>query len=301
MTISPFLVAVCFLLMMALGVYVIYKAISKPPVGGPSEIDAFGSKFVLKGPAWLVMIAVGAIMVALPIIVAMMQKKAMNPSEESAAAKAINAVGDTDPEFEFVSDTTYLDLRSSLVRPWYTYLRGWTHLPGVNGRIRPSRVMHFTVLKTIAASDLVGLRDSTSGDVDIRCLNYVCEKAYIPTPGSVTLGVSVHVESVAVGETFTVLTEETYWNAFSGESGDNFSVTTHSKQVTPEEMSVIIIFPDNKPFGTMDVLEKEPGSSNAHPFQGTSTSMSSQDRKSFYWDHVSPGTGKWTYEMKWTW
>ena len=302
MVIPPYILVTSFVAMMALGGYVVYKAVSSPPVGGASEINAFGSKFVLKGPAWLVMIAVGALITAVPIIAAVLQNNSLVPFEPSAPAKVMSKIRDPKyANFEFKSDATSLDLRNTLTRPWYAYLPGWKRVFGRHVRIRPASLLDYMEITKTGNADEISVRYTTSGLLDLRCLNYDCSVQTSFEDDQNVGEITANVSSVKVGDTFPLVTEVTYWNAFSGVAGDDFTVSTHEGQSKSEDLSVVVMFPDKKPFRTMDLQARLREAEKMGPVQGMSESWPGGGNKSYYWSHTNTATGKWFYELKWTW
>jgi len=89
MAVPSFLIVLCFLLLMALGVLVVFKVLRNPPHGGQSEFSLLGSKLSLKGPAWLIMLAIGVLMVAAPILVAAVERRVVTPFQPPAPATAV--------------------------------------------------------------------------------------------------------------------------------------------------------------------------------------------------------------------
>lgn len=296
------LIVVCLSAMMVLGAYIVYKAIKSPPKGGESQISAFDSKLVLKGPAWLIMIAVGAIVAATPVIAAIVQRGAAAPFSLPEVAQVVGQIDEPEyRSFLFLRDASYLDLRSSQSQPWFTRLPGWGRLTGRHTRIRPATLVNYMLIKKVAGAEVIHMKYSTSGTLDMRCLTHPCtfRKAYEHDHevGEIT----ADVRDVQVNEEFTLITEVTYWNAFSGTEGDDYSTYTHNQTLQPEEISVIITFPELQRFRAVDVLETPPGAEQPRPVQGPARSIPANDGGTYYWSTSRPGPGRWYFTLKWTW
>src|SRR5438045_9047933 len=98
MVVPTFLVIACFLALMALGCFIVYLAVKHPPRGGKSSFSFLKSKFELKGPAWLIMLFLGILMIGSPVIVAAMQKAAQTPFRLPVSANAVLSV--PEPNFQ---------------------------------------------------------------------------------------------------------------------------------------------------------------------------------------------------------
>ena len=111
--------------------------------------------------------------------------------------------------------------------------------------------------------------------------------------------VTADVSSVPLGSEFTLIVQATYWNAFSGVDGDDFSTYTHDQTDQPEAISMVVIFPSGKPFRSMTTLEQSPGQSDLHAFQ--SQGLSGPGNLSYYWSTTNKNPGRWFYKFQWTW
>lgn len=220
MAVSPLILNTCFMALIALGIYVVAKVVSHPPKGGASEFSLLGSQVRVKGPAWLVMLVVGGVMVGSPIIAAASQQSSVTPFEPPQPAVRVQTVPEPNyTSFTFVSDLSVLDLRNSFEQPWYTQLPGFSRWRGTHIRIRPATLTNTMVVRKIAPADLIYIKYSTSGSLDLRCLTYPYTTQLL---GNGDEGqIIADVRSVGVGEEFTIITEVTYWNAFRGKHGED--------------------------------------------------------------------------------
>lgn len=283
---------------MVLGIYVVAKVVTHPPKGGASEFSLLGSQVKVKGPAWLVMLVVGGLMVGSPLIAAAAQQSSVTPFEPPQPAMRVQKVPEPNyTSFIFTSDLSVLDLRNSFEQPWYTQLPGSSRGQGTHIRIRPATLTNTMVVKKVAPADFIYIKYSTSGSLDLRCLThpYTTQLSENSDEGQII----ADVRSVGVGEEFTIITEVTYWNAFRGKEGDDFTTYTHNQQNTPENISLAIIFPDEHPFKSIDMLEQPPNA-NTMRKASSGTSWPSPGNETFYWATRTSG-GEWFFTAKWGW
>jgi hypothetical protein len=297
-TVPPFLLDICFLALMLLGIYIIVKAISNRPRDGQSEFSLLGSQVKVKGPAWLVMLVVGALMAGAPVIVATAQYAKEVPFETPTPATTMQKIPEPNySSFTFSSDLSVLDLRSSFERPWYTRLPGWSKLHGTHVRIRPATLINTMTVTKIAQADYIYLKYTTSGTLDLRCLThpYTTQITARGDAGQII----ADVRSVKIGESFTIITEVTYWNAFRGSQGDDFTTYTHNQTNTPEAISLAVIFPDQRPFMRMQMLEEPPNAANMR-VATSGTGWPAPRNQTYYWA-TTTASGEWLFTAKWNW
>ncbi len=302
MTIPPFLIVTCCLAMMALGIYVVYEAIRHPPLGGPSQMSLFGASLVLKGPAWLVMIGLGAAIAATPIVAAVVQRNSQAPFQPPVSARVVATIREPEyRDFRFVRDISYLDLRNSLTQPWYTYLPGWKRVAGRHSRIRPASLLNYMLVRKIGPADTIHIAYSTSGLLDLRCLTqtYSVQTSYEDDQNVGDL--IIDVGSIPINSEFAIITELTYWDAFGGKTGDDFTTYSHNQQDQPEDVSVVLIFPDAKPFTEISALEQPPGNSTMRIFEGVGQNFVGPRNQTYYWSTTKTGIGRWFYTIRWKW
>jgi hypothetical protein len=152
-------------------------------------------------------------------------------------------------------------------------------------------------VKKIAPADYIYIKYSTSGTLDLRCLTqpYTIQLSEKGDEGQII----ADVRSVDIGAEFAIVTEVTYWNAFRGSRGDDFTTYTHNQQNIPEGIALAIIFPDDKPFKSLQVLEQPPNASTMR-LASSGTAWPSPENRTYYWATRSAG-GEWFFTAKWTW
>jgi hypothetical protein len=294
----------CFVLLMVLGAYVCVSIVRRPlpKEGKPSEIDLFGSKFVLKGPAWLIMFGIGAIMIATPVLVAVAQRAAALDNAPPAPALAAQSIKDPDfTSFEFSQDIGELDLRATLSQPWYTRLFGWIGITGKHARVRPAVLTNYMTIRKVAPADSIHITYATSGTLDLRCLTHSCVAHIAPGEGDTRTGELVaDVREIPVGAAFLLVTEVTYWNAFSDADTEDFTTYAHNQRNVPENVAMVIKFPEQKLPRNVVVEEQPPGDHSKRSFSGLAQRRGGASNSSFYWQTTTRG-GAWYYTFTWPW
>ncbi len=285
---------------MILGAFIIYKVVRNPPSGGPSEINILGSKLSLKGPAWLVMLAIGVLMLAAPLLVAAIQRTSDIPFQPPASATVVSKIADPDYHgLRFIKDISELDLRESQSQPWYTRIPGWQRLTGRHTRIRPATLINEMLIEKVEDVKSIHINYSTSGILDLRCLTHPY-KVNTAFEDDLYVGeIVADVANVPIGKQFTLITEVTYWNAFSGAEGDDYTTYTHN-QTQGEEMSVMITFPESKAFKAVDILEQPPDADDMRSLTFPKYEFKGPLNKTYYWSTTTNG-GRYFFTTKWKW
>ncbi len=300
--VPPALLVTCLLVMMALGVSVVAKAVTHPPLGGQSQISLWGSKLELKGPAWLIMILVGALIAAVPIGVALVQRDTQVSYQPPEPAQVVSTIAEPEyRSFRFLKDASVLDLRTALNRPWYSYLPLWSRIAGPHAHIRPATLLNYMVIRKVGDADAIHITYASGGALDLRCVTHSCT-ARTSMDGAEQIGeLTADVRAVPIGTEFTLITEVTYWNAFSGEAGDDYTTYSHDQRDSPEELSVLLLFPEGRPATGVNAFEKLGDEGVMRDFSGQSQTHLSPQKDSYYWSTVKSGAGRWFYTLKWTW
>ena len=162
------------------------------------------------------------------------------------------------------------------------------------------------LVKTDQASDSVQFEFGTTGPhLSPRALTHnaslVKDTSGTHVHGSDTLRttwrVQVDISQEEVGVPFLIVTEATYWNGFSGEDAEWAAITAQSGT---EEVAIIILFPELKPYETFELRACPHGSSTCGQWFGESVVVPSQNGKAFVWKIRDPEP-EYTYQVHWTW
>jgi hypothetical protein len=293
--------------MLVLGVWIVYKGVTQRlgrDRNKPAELKiGDGFKLSIRGPAWLILIVLGILLIAAPIFAAVVQQKSQAPFAPPIQAQVVEPLKEPNyADFRFLKDLSYLDLRNSLVRPWYDYLPYWGRLAGHHRRVRPASLFNYMLIHKIGDAHEIHIDYSTSGLLDLRCLTDASYKVFTYYTDDQYVGeIVVDLGSVPKGSDFVLITEVTYWNAFSVNNEEDFTTYTHDQADQAEEMSVALIFPDAKPFKEISAEETPPAASEARQIQGPYASVDGLQNKTYYWSFTKAAAGKWFYTIKWKW
>jgi len=304
MTVPSALLLTCFVVMMLVGIYIVIWSLVRLTKSGnaPAQVNLPGLKIQVKGPAWLIVTLVGAVLVASPVIAAALQR----PSNVTQPPPSVRDVQKLDEpnysSFRFVRDVSILDLRSSLVAPWYTNFPGLKKFFGKQ-KIRPAILKNYMTLRKIQPVDKIHINYSTTGTLDVKCLTNPAE--YNKSKGTEdgkqveTWEVVVDVSSIPVNQEFELIIEATYWNAFSGESGDDYTTYSHD-QTEAEEISTVLLFPPEKPFKTVECQEYVGKSQDGRTCQGIFREYAGAQNRTYY-RVISNGRGTVYFRFAWAW
>jgi uncharacterized protein (DUF2249 family) len=248
---------------------------------------------------------IGSMMLASPIIAATLQKpgNVTIPPPPTSVQQVRSIPDPTYESFRFVRDVSLLDLRAVTTAPWYTSLPGW-QLINSNQRIKPAVLKNYMVVRKVAPANEIHLTYGTSGRLDVRCLTHQAQlRRAVDMSGEKAAGetweVIADVSTVPVGQEFEITVEATFWNGFRGEQGDDYTTYGH-KQTEPEEISVMLLFPDGKPFKNIAVTEYGPESTTGNPFQGQARYWPGPQNQTYYWSTMSQRP-EWYYKLSWAW
>jgi hypothetical protein len=305
MNIPYTLVVLCLVVVMLLGVFVlVYSLIRLTNKETQSELVIGDKKFSLKGPAWLVSGAIGVFMISAPIVTASLNNSSnVTIPPPPSAVQTVQKISDPSYEsFRFIRDVSILDLRSVDSAPWYFHLPGYS-LVHKKSRICPGILKSYMILKKIMPIDKIHLVYATSGKLDVRCLTHVADykktEQIVDSKLIETWEVIADVSTVPVNQEFEIAVEATYWDGFSGKLGDDYTTYAHT-QTEPEVLSVLILFPDNKPFKDIKATEYSSSGGNGHPIQGDVRTTPGPQNQTFYLTTVSQRPNEY-YKIAWAW
>ncbi len=290
-------------------VYSLFRLVRSKHGSAESDVSIplIGSKKIeLKGPAWLILVAIGVLMVASPVLAAFSQKSAdvtVPPISVQRVQENEDLPDEDNPSFRFISDLSILDLRQSQSVPWYTSFR---HFLNANEKeqVRPTVLRNIMVVrKTAAVHDLV-ISYSTTGALAVRCLthNATYKEKRVTQSGTTTdtWALVIDVSAMPVNVDFEIVVEATYFNAFSDPRGSDYS-TYGNKQTDPENLSVALIFPENKPMKSMNIMEFPPNGGPGMEFQGMERKYPEDGNgPTYYWTTTNTRSGYY-YKLAWTW
>jgi hypothetical protein len=305
MDVPNVLLVICFVVLMALGALLLYVAVTRlTKKSTKSQVKLPFLQIEMSGPAWLVAALFGIVMLASPVLAAAFQQaeSVTAPPPPASVQQVRNVPEPNYASFRFTRDTSILDLRAVGEAPWYTALPGWG-LIEKKPRIRPAVLKNYMVVRKIAPADRLHLTYGTSGKLDVRCVTHSATyRRAERVQGETTVEtweVIADVSAIPVGQEFEVAVEATYWNAFRGPKGDDYTTYAH-EQTEPEELSVMLFFPDEKSFKDIAVTEYGPSDSTGRPFQGQSRSWIGEQKRTYFWTTAS-NRPSWYYKVAWTW
>ncbi len=306
MSILSVLIPICLLLLILLGAFLfIYAIFGFSKRNSQSRIKLPFIKTEIQGPAWMVCIVIGAILVGSPILLAAFQKPSnvTIPPPPTSVQQVLDIPEPGYKSFRFIRDISLLDLRAVEVAPWYTQIPGW-NLIYKRPRMKPAILKNYMVIRKVDTATYIHIVYSTSGKLDVRCpthrsfLRHAEEISDTSKPVDVW-EVIADVSAVPVGEEFELTVEATYWNGFSGKDGDDYTTYGHA-QTEAEQISIIAFFPEDKPFKNIGVTEIPPDGSTGGGVQGQGRTWAGASNQTYYWTVVSTRP-RWFYKLAWTW
>ena len=196
--------------------------------------------------------------------------------------------------FELLEDRRVIDLRD-----WKPFEKG------AQGRISPVTWSRKVRLRKVKNSDWVRFAFSTEGaGIDAECSSgqdYHLETAIAASSPSQVLMKSFHVivnvASYPVGQEFEIEFRATFWNGTS-EREDWTAVKIH---VPMKVSSIMILFPENKPFQWNKLVMYTPDSRDESlPPENQRGLLYTPDSRTLFWELRAPIVGN-TYEIQWRW
>ena len=159
------------------------------------------------------------------------------------------------------------------------------------------------IVRKVDTADFIHLNYATSGKLDIRCPTH---KASFRRSDRIngakeieTWEVTADVSAFPVGQEFEIMVEATYWNAFAGSDGDDYTTYGHD-QHDEENISVIILFPEEKPFKTVTMTDYASEASNGTQVTGSTLNWWGPGNQTFYWSTVARQPDHF-YKAAWSW
>jgi hypothetical protein len=293
-------ISIGFVLGFVLGAVILLWTLFRPPSddSGSGKISIGKWQFQFTGRA-VFQLAVGTMFVLFPALLA----TAAKPTSIVPAARNVQEVDKIpDPSyaaFAFARDLSVLDLREGQKES------PWALLPFLKRKSHPVTLTNVMLIQKVSASDVIAFKYATSGRLDIRCLTHECtlKRAFEPDEHAAgklneTWEVVADVRRVREGSEFEIVVQATYWNAFDTPETQWYA-TYPNNQAAPQTASILIMFPDGKPFKEYSLWSYPHGSSEGQRFKGTSTEIPGPGDLSLYWE-VSNAQGNKTLEVRWT-
>jgi len=300
MDVPACLVAVCLVLLMVGGGFVVVFSLTRltQNARSPSRFTVPGLKLEIRGPAWLISATVGAVMLASPVLAVALQRPA-NVTTAPASVKRVQSIPDPNyKDFRFLRDISVVDLRSVTVSPWYTHLPGWK-LVDPRPRIRPASLTNHMVVRKVGSASEIHLVYSTSARLDLRCVTHAAGYHESRSGDADTWEVIADVSAVPIGSQFEIIIEATYWGGFWGSHGNDYTTYGHN-QSEPEDLSILLLFPEKQPFKSVTATEYGPHANEAAAAQGSFEQRSGERNRTYYWHTISTRPS-WFYKLTWTW
>ena len=201
-----------------------------------------------------------------------------------------------DPEYagvEILKDVRIIDVRGRVPVP----LEKKT-----SDKISSATWVRYTLIKKVKERSFVEFEFATSGaGIDARSLTHRYELITTKQPhfhGSAQVRpvvLKIDISNEPVGQEFLIINEMTYWNAFTGEESDWAAM----HRVQNEEVSMVVLFPEDKPVKSYEFLQYKPGT-QPEPFRGRHRSYVSENGLVLFW---GPEDLKrdFVYQTRWHW
>ena len=264
-----------------------------------------GKKLEMKGPAWLIVVALGILMIASPVLAAFAQKSpdvTFPPITVQRVQESERLPDENLESFRFLRDLSILDLRQSQQTTWSSSARAI--LSGQEKKkIKPAILRNIMVVRKTKPANSLILTYSTSGSLVVRCLTHpaLYQEKPVTQDGKTTdlWAVTVDVSAIPLNSDFEVVIEATYYNGFSDIAGSDFS-TYANKQQQDEEVSLAILYPDSKPMKTISTAEFPPTGGAGAGFSAAAREYRDPTGLSYYWTTTNNRAGYY-YKFSWTW
>jgi hypothetical protein len=111
--------------------------------------------------------------------------------------------------------------------------------------------------------------------------------------------VDVNVEGMPVNKEFLIVIEATYWNSFQDLDGDSASTYTDKDMHQMQELSLFVLFPEQRPYKQLERLAG-PNGGKKEGFRDEEKFYEGKDHRFFYWDIIKRQPD-YHYQAKWTW
>jgi hypothetical protein len=143
----------------------------------------------------------------------------------------------------------------------------------------------------------------------VRCLTHPARYEHASSSSQDAWDVIADISSVPTGTEFEIAVEATMWNGFSGIDGDDFATSANDQTTGAEEVSTVLVFPEDHPFKEMRVDECVPAKKPSDDdecklYEGKPRQTIGAGNSTFYWNITAPpaasGHGSY-YHFTWKW
>lgn len=280
------------------GIFTIIWTLLKPPAPNQegANVKLKGIKLRLTGRAVSQMF-LGAALLVSPVLASNTVKAAVASTPTHVDVDRI-----PDPNYEafvFLRDTSVLDLRGSRAQPLLS------HIPWVGRKTNPATLVNSMLIRKRAATDNISFKYSTSGALDVRCLTHACVIKHANTstqyPGTdinEAWELTADVKDVVIGEEFQMIVEVTFWNAFDTPQKQWYA-TYSNNQTELENVSTLLLFPEESPFKDYKLLTYVEADKTLHPFQGQARIVPGPGNQSLYWE-IPKAQPNETFRVDWS-
>ena len=162
-------------------------------------------------------------------------------------------------------------------------------------------------LVKLTEGDRLWLEARTSGrDLIRRVLQPNPENAKVMAPNQrVLVGkqamisnfLGFDIKDIPINEEFDCHTITTYWDALQTPDEQWFGVIGYPGSY---KVSMLILFPQNKPYSTFELLDAKRGEPNPQVYTGKKIIYESTDHRWLYWELPSP-EAEHVYQLHWQW
>jgi len=218
------------------------------------------------------------------------------PQQTQIASKF--AKGDDTSAFSLTQDVSVFDLRA------------WRPVPRnpdgsvVQARVSPVNYINYLHIQKIKEASYFYAEFSTSGyAIDLRCITHNADPPQqIPAnrnqPQNNYL-LKIDVSREPVNKEFMIVIEGTYWNGFK-DSADYAETYADKDAKDLEDLSLFILFPQNKPFTKLIKYEINEPDTVPHEYRGLESFFQPSDGQCVYWSIRKPKPYS-DYQLEWNW
>src|SRR5688572_13773845 len=171
-------------------------------------------------------------------------------------------------------------------------LRAWRQVPESekNNRYSPVNYINYLHIKKTRPANVYRAHYATSGiAIDLRCITHQANILLQATPiehsgtSMKEYAVEINVENVPVDQEFLIVIEGTYWNSFQNLQQESASTYTDQEIDQLQELAVIVLLPESKPFKNYRLWNNPENSNNKEVYREQSKFYPDQHGRFLYW------------------